>query len=117
MFIYYNINPNGEKIGDCVVRAISLALHKSYEDVISMLLENSKYFNCDIIVKDCYSILLSQYQFITPNNKTAQEIASEYKENVLLIRTAQHLTCAMYGDIYDIWDCSNEIADCFWIIK
>lgn len=117
MFIYYNANPNNEIKGDCVVRAISLALHKNYNDVISMLVKNSDYFNCDIIVKDCYSKLLSQYQSITPSLITVKEVAELFSNNILLIRIDGHLTCSRYGDIYDIWDCSNELVDCFWIIE
>ena len=54
MFIYYNANPKNEKVGDCVVRAISLALDIDYDIVVKLLINNSKYFNCDLLVKDCY---------------------------------------------------------------
>lgn len=117
MFIYYNANPKNEITGDCVVRAISLALHKNYEDVINMLYESSNFFNCDMLVKDCYGKLLTQYDKVKPYNKTVKEISESYPYNILLIRIEGHLTCSMYGDIYDIWDCSNELVDCFWIIK
>ena len=117
MYIYYNANPEHKIIGDCVVRAMTLALHKNYNAVINMLVENSKYFNCDIIVKDCYKNLLLSYEMIKPYNKTVEEISEQYKNNILLIRIDQHLTCSMYGDIYDIWDTSKEIVDVFWIIR
>ena len=33
MYNYYNPNPKGNKVGDCVIRAISKALDMSWEDV------------------------------------------------------------------------------------
>ena len=34
---------------------------------------------------------------------------------ILIIRIKGHLTCSIFGKIPDIWDCSNEIVDCFWV--
>lgn len=120
MFIYYNVNPNGEHKGDCVIRAISLALDIDYYEVIELLDKVSNYFNCDILVKDCYSKLLNE-DFKLPKiksyEKTVQEVAYDFRNNILVLRINEHLTCAMYGDIYDIWDCSDEIVDVFWVVK
>ncbi len=33
MYIYFNPNPDGKAVGDCVIRAIVLATGKSWEDV------------------------------------------------------------------------------------
>ena len=46
-FRYYNSNPNKNKTSDCVVRAISTALRKSWDDVLKELTEYAlkyKYF-------------------------------------------------------------------------
>lgn len=120
MFVYYNANPNQQQIGDCVIRAISLALNLDYFEVVTLLYNNSNFFNCDMLVRECYEKLLEDdfgLERIKPKTyKTVEEVANEFSDNVLLIRIKGHLTCAMYGRIYDIWDCSDEAVDCFWIV-
>ena len=119
MFIYYNTNPKNEILGDCVVRAISLALDIDYDTVVKLLINNSKYFNCDLLVKDCYAKLLDDFGFKCYDGRgyTVKEIAEDLYDKKLLLRLDGHLTCAMYGDIYDIWNTSYEAVDVFWIIE
>ena len=119
MFVYYNINPEGKSIGDCVVRALSLALGIDYYDAIESLIANSEYFNCDMLVKECYSNMLDGLGFkrLRGNGYTVKEIAEQYYRDKLVIRIDGHLTCSLYGDIYDIWNPSHEIVDEFWIIR
>lgn len=106
-------------IGDCVIRAISTALDKSYTDILYQLYSISNYFNCDMLVKDCYIILLNDYYGLKcykGMGKSAKEIANDFKDKKLILRTEGHVLCAKYGDIYDTWDSSNEIIDIFWIV-
>lgn len=120
MYIYYNVNPEGDHIGDCVIRAISLALNINYDKVITLLNEISNQFNCDMLVRDCYGKLLTEglnLPMIEATDKTVEEVAEDFKNNILLVRTPGHLTCIKYGDIYDIWDCSEELVDIFWLVR
>lgn len=119
MFVYYNINPDGESTGDCVIRAISLALGMDYYDAIYNLLKSSNYFNCDMLVKECYSNMLDDLGFAKyyGNGRTVKEVAEDFYHDKLLIRIDGHLTCALYGDIYDTWNPSGEIVDIFWVIS
>lgn len=119
MFKYFNVNPDGEHTGDCVIRAIALALDLDYYEVIHLLDKISNYFNCDILVKDCYKKLLNEefkLPMIKVNNKTVEEVVNDFRNNILILRIDGHLTCAKYGNIYDIWDCSQELVDVFWVI-
>lgn len=120
MYIYYNVNPKVDHIGDCVIRAISLALNINYDEVIYLLNKVSNYFNCDMLIKDCYGKLLTEelkLPIIKTTNKTVKEVAEDFKNNILLVRVDGHLTCVKYGDIYDIWDCSDELVDIFWVVE
>ena len=62
MFIYYNHNPNGYHIPDCVIRAISTALGITYFEAIKKLKVNSDLYNCDELCVCCYEKLLD-YDF------------------------------------------------------
>ena len=119
MFVYYNANPNGYHIPDCVIRAISTATGLSYYDVIYKLKLNGTMFQCDELSVRCYEKLLD-LDFNLPHyvghRQTAGYIAEDFPDNILILRMEGHLSISMYGDIYDIWDCSEEIVTDFWIV-
>lgn len=120
-FVYYNANPNKQEIGDCVIRAISLALNLDYYEVVNILFNNSNFFNCDMLVRECYEKTLENefhLERVRPlTYKTVEDVAKEFDDSVILIRIKGHLTCAMYGKIYDTWDCSEGQVDVFWVVK
>ena len=116
MFQYYNAEPSGEKLQDCVIRAISLALQTPYERIVELLNINGDFYSCDEISLYCYEKLLENLGFKKQNayNHKVSEVARY--SSVVLIRIPGHLTCSIDGVVFDIWDCSNKEADCYWII-
>lgn len=120
MYQYYNENPNGYHIPDCVIRAITLALNIDYFEVIKMLNLNANEFHCDCLNVKCYEKLLD-CDFALPHyksyNKTAEEVANDFPNNILLLRMNGHLSCSIRGVIHDIWDCSNQEITDFWIVR
>lgn len=120
MFKYYNANPNGDLTGDCVIRAISVGLGIKYDDVVKMLCKTSHYFNCDMLVKDCYSNILDRYcnyRYDTNYEYTVEEISDMYRDNIVIMRIKGHLTVSRYGNILDVWDCSKESVDTYWVVN
>lgn len=119
MFVYHNSNPNGYHIPDCVVRAICTATGLSYYDVIYKLKLNGTVFQCDELNVRCYEKLLD-YDFDLPhyvgNGNTAEEVAEDFPDDILILRMDGHLSVSVYGCIHDIWDCSDEIITDFWIV-
>lgn len=119
-FRYYNANPQGDNEQDCVIRAISLALQTSYYDIITMLRANGRFYECDDLCVSCYERLLDR-KFNLPHyisyGKTAKQIANEHPRDRVILRMEGHLSCSLYGDIYDTWDCSNEECTDYWIVK
>ena len=120
MFKYYNENPNGYHIPDCVIRAITHALGIDYYEVVKLLNLNAQEFQCDCLNVKCYEKLLD-YDFRLPhfrgNGKTAEEVAMDFPNEVLLLRMSGHLSCSICGVIHDIWDCSEEVITDFWVVK
>lgn len=118
--MYYNRNPNDFVLKDCVCRAISTATNLKYEAVNNLLDLTADENDCEKLCVCCYDYLLSGtlcYRKIENHFKnTVSEIASQYPRNKLIIRVDAHLTCSIFGTILDIWDCSNEFVDCFWIV-
>ena len=121
MFVYYNRNPKGDdNANDCVCRAIATALELNYYDVDYMLYNNSKQQSCDSLTKDCYRKLLENDFGLKSHfgyGKTVNEIARRYSHNRVIMRIYAHLTTSLYGTVYDIFDCTNEIVDEYWVIR
>ena len=119
MYIYYNENPNGYHIPDCVIRAITKALGISYYEVVILLNNNASEFQCDCLNVQCYEKLLD-YDFGLPHyksfSKTAEEVANDFPNETLLLRMEGHLSCSICGIIYDIFDCSQEEITDFWVV-
>lgn len=116
---YLNVEPNHERLQDCVIRAITLATAIPYDDVVEMLYINGNENNCDEICLSCYEKLLDDFGYIkrNANGLRVGEISFLYPHKVLLIRMEGHLTCSIDGCIYDIWNCTKEVADCYWIVE
>lgn len=43
-----------------------------------------------------------------PDCYNIADFATEYPNGVYIVGTGTHAVAVMYGDIYDIWDCSEE---------
>ena len=52
MYIEFNNNPCGRKVGDCAVRALSKALDIGWESAYLMLAMNGLQM-CDMLIKHC----------------------------------------------------------------
>lgn len=121
MYIYHNENPNGYKVPDCVIRALTLALNMPYYEVVKLLEHNGTFYDCDLLNKKCYQKLLDiDFRFphkICESKKTVQEVADDFPENTLLIRVDGHITVAIGTIIYDIFDCTNEYVTDFWLVR
>lgn len=117
---YYNRNPMNLKMKDCVCKAISTATGLHYEAVDNLLELTAQEYECDKLCVCCYQYLLSDtlcYPKVDCEfQQTVAEVSRRYPRNKLIIRVDAHLTASMYGVILDLWDCSDELVDCFWIV-
>lgn len=120
-FTFFNINPNRIEEEDCVCRAISAGTGLPYSVVDNMLELVASKCECDKLNVECYKHLLSDvfmYKCLYCNRgETVEEIAYKYRHNILIIRIKGHLTASMYGAIVDLWDCTQEEVDRFWVVQ
>ena len=120
LYRYLNVNPQLRKEPDCVTRAISLATNTDYYLVLRLLLENADIYSCDELCVDCYSHMLTDdigYVMHNGEGRTVSQIVDMFPDKTLLLRLEGHLTCAVKGILYDIWDCSGEVVDVYWIVE
>ena len=120
-YTYYNRNPKHDIKEDCVCRAISTATGLEYNSIINLLSWTSAIYDCDKLNVGCYCNLLNEvFKFrcyVCYEGEDVSYIARCFPRSKLIIRVEGHLTCSMYGNISDIWDCSKEIVDKFWIVE
>lgn len=120
MYKYYNGNPLGEIENDCVCKSISRAMSMDYYNVEEKLYLIAQLFECDELCVCCYKHLLENVFGLVPkmaNGATVSDISRAYRDDVVLIRIDGHLTVSEYGVVYDLWDCTHEIADVYWIVE
>lgn len=117
---YYNRNPKDLHEEDCVCRAISTALGLDYHVAGNLIQLAADAQGCEPLCVCCYHRLLEGVYGLNPVycdfEETVREVAERYPNRKLIIRVEGHLTCALYGVVTDIWDCSEELVDRFWVV-
>ena len=48
---------------------------------------------------------------------TVNEFANFFPQGVYIIRVDGHCTCVIDNQLFDIWNCGNEIVDIAWKVK
>lgn len=52
----------------------------------------------------------------TGSGKSVQQVINENSNDTLIIRMDGHLTCAINGLSYDIFDCTDYICTDYWVV-
>lgn len=123
-FEKYNNNPKNKKTSDCVVRALSFATQKPYNQVIDELVEIYKKTGYCFNEKRCYEKYLEQNNFIKYKQPRKVD-GSKYlvgeidklisKSDLVVISIANHLTAVNTYTLYDLWDCRKKSIGNFWV--
>lgn len=118
MYKFYNANAKGNFVNDCVVRAISLAEQKTWDETYKELSTIAQ--EKGIILDDVNFVeplLDSRYKRKCYNSKYVGEFCKENPDGTYLITMNGHITCCINGIIYDTFDCTNRIMWCAWKVK
>ena len=121
MYVYWNNNPNGIHIGDCVVRAISAALNQSWERTyIDLCVEGFTFRDMPNAnaVWDSYLRYKGYKRYIIPdtcpNCYTIAQFAEDYPHGIYIVATGTHVVCVKNGNILDNWDSSDQIPTYYY---
>lgn len=121
MFIYTNPNPQGSYVGDCVVRAISIATNKTWYDVYTDLtvtgLSMSDMPSSNRVWAE-YLKNLGWKRHIIPDTcpfcYTVRDFAGEHFKGRYILGTGSHAVAIVDGNIRDTWDSSDESPIYYW---
>ena len=120
MYTYHNVNPQGERINDCVTRAIKLASGLEYSTIRRKLFHTARLLDCEKLCWTCYMFFIQEvlgYQVVNCDHMTVRDFAKKHPQGTYLIRIQGHLTCLIDGQVHDIWDCTNEGCTIAWYCK
>lgn len=122
MFRFYNANPRGRRVDDCVIRAISFAENNNWEETYDKLSEYAKEEGIilnEVTFVDGY--LDSKYPKrcykCEGSRATIKDFVRTHKNGTYLITMKGHITCLSDGIIYDTWDCTNNRIWAVWRVR
>ena len=115
-WIYYNPNPKNNLVGDCVVRALTLALttdwDKAYTDVSAQGFQMKDMPSAN----ETWGALLRRNGFkryVIPNEcpdcYTVEDFCKDHPYGLFVLATGTHVVTCVNGHYYDSWDSGNKI--------
>lgn len=125
-FVKFNQNPKQKRTTDCVIRAISFALGKTWEEVYRDLAEQGIENGLMLNDRNNWKLYLKVLGYNmermpkTLNNKryTVEQFADEIarKGCTYIVKIANHITVVKDKKLYDTWNCKNKCVGNYWII-
>ena len=124
MWIEYNPNPVGRRVGDCAVRAVAKALDTDWESAYIMLVANG-YAMGDMPSSDAvWGATLRQHGFYRktlpddcPDCYNANDFMASHPKGTFVLGYGGHVATCQDGNLYDTWDSSMEIPQFYWYRK
>lgn len=117
----FNNNPTGRRVGDCAVRAVSVALDIDWESAFALLAVNGFQMGDVVSADSVWGSVLRQhgfYRYAVPNTcpdcYTATEFAQDHPRGVYVLGFGGHTATLKNGVLYDSWDSSAEIPQFYW---
>lgn len=121
MWIEFNNNPAMRRVGDCAVRAISVALDMDWEDAF-WTLANAAFQMCDMPSSNSvWGAVLRQngfYRHAIPNTcpdcYNANDFCIDHPHGIYVLGFGNHVATVIDGNLYDSWNSLNEIPQYYW---
>lgn len=121
MYISYNANPDGNRVIDCTVRAISTVLNQTWEQTYAgMVVEGMAIYNMPSanVVWNNYLRRKSYKRYIIPDNLpedySVRDFCRDNPKGTFLLALSGHVVAVIDGNYYDTWDSGDEIPIYYW---
>ncbi|MBR4972864.1 MAG: hypothetical protein IKY45_00190 [Clostridia bacterium] len=119
-FVSYNANPDGNRVGDCTVRAIATALNQSWEETyIGMCLYGLMEHDmpsADFVWGEYLKTKGFERELLR-GRYTVKSFCEEYPFGTFLLAISGHVVAIIDGIYYDTFDSGNERPIYFWYRK
>lgn len=121
MYVFINPNPCGSYVGDCVIRALAIALDMGwYETYVELAIQG--FAMCDMPSSNkVWGQLLKSYGFhrqvvpdTCPDCYTIRDFAGEHFKGTYVVCSGTHVCTIIDGSYYDSWDSGDETVAFYW---
>lgn len=117
MYKYMNMNPYGNNIEDCTVRAISVAEGVSWDKAYDELSISARKMRLMMnSVEAIEEYLDERYERVPFYTKTVGEFIDTHSKGTFLITMRGHITVLKDGVNYDTFDCRNKVMWSAWYV-
>lgn len=113
---YYNPNPKSNLVGDCVIRALTLALDKDWNFVYLEIAAKGyemKDMPSSNSIWTAYLKSKSFKAYIIPNEcpdcYTVKDFCKDNPIGIFVLATGTHVVTCIDGNYYDTWDSGKEV--------
>ena len=118
MYEFVNVNPCKKRLGDCVVRALSLALNQQWERTyIDLCIEGL--CQCDLpssnSVWGAYLLSKGFKKYPILDTLTFKEFATTHPDGLYIVATGSHVAVVRDGILLDNWDSSDEQVSYYFV--
>lgn len=124
MWIEFNENPTGRRVGDCAIRALSVALGVNWEKAYSLATVNGFTMGDMPSSDSVWGSVLRQHGFSRasipdscPDCYTAEDFAKDHSTGVYVLGFGGHVATIRDGNLFDSWNSSQEIPQFYWYRK
>lgn len=121
MWVEYNANPVGAHVGDCAVRAVSLALGIPWEDAYKRIADNGLQMGDVISSNNVWGSVLRQNGFrrynipnTCPDCYTVRDFCRDHPHGLYVVGTGSHVVTVIDGNYYDSWNSGDEVPAYYW---
>lgn len=121
MWIEFNNNPSGKRVGDCAVRAVGKVLGQDWQDAYIGLCSEGLVFKDMPSANYVWGMYLKRYGFeehmissICPQCVTVAQFAKDHPKGRYVLATQNHVIGVVDGDYYDTWDSGEETVLYFY---
>ena len=121
-FRYYNPNPLGKSVGDCVIRAISKLFETDWDTTYAAIslqgykmkdMPSSNAVWGEYLMEHGFEPEMTGCQFFNPPC-TVRSFAESHDIGRFLLFIGKHVVAVVNGDYYDTWDSGNEVPTFYW---
>lgn len=124
MWIEWNPNPAGRRVGDCAVRAVAKALDTDWETAYAMLATNGFLMGDVISADSVWGATLRQHGFYRKaisdscsDCYTAEDFCRDNPIGTFVLGFGGHVATVKNGNLFDSWNSSSEIPQFVWYRK
>lgn len=122
MFVYYNPNPTGKRVGDCVIRALAKLTGSDWETAYFGVVAEGLILHDMPSSNHVWGKYLKRhgYKQVTlpdtcPDCYTVKAFCDEHTKGSYLLATGSHVVAVVDGDYYDTWDSGDEIPAYYFV--